>query len=315
MTFPSGPIPVQTSIVGVEALIEQARRLGLLQVYRPGTVFQSPTDLTNVLIVLDGDTDPIPVQSLVGGVVAGTRVMVMTVPPQGIYIIGYLGAAGIASVRPIKTILTVGSGDIEETPGAVWYDFEVLGGGGAGGGAGVTVAGQNSKGSGGGAGSYSRSQFIASELTFPLAYVVGAGGTGVSAGNGNTGATSTIDTTLVTAPGGGGGVTVASNAAAGFCVQGGQGGALGTGQFAVRGGGGTIGVGSASLSGSGTGGNSLLGGGAAGRATGAGGVSAGGLSAGDYGGGGGGAYSNSGGGAVSGGNGGDGVIIVHAHFH
>jgi hypothetical protein len=71
----------EISVVGVEELLTNARRLGLLQTYRPGTVYESPSDLTQVMVTLDGDLEPIRAQSLAGGVLEGSRVMVMTVPP------------------------------------------------------------------------------------------------------------------------------------------------------------------------------------------------------------------------------------------
>lgn len=307
-----GPQSIGTSI---DELTAQARRFGLVQVYRPATVEFTPDDLTRVSVILDGDLESIPAMSLVGGLVAGTRVMVMTVPPQGVYIIGFFGLGGMALVRPVTTFYTVGSGDLEATAGAVWYDIEMVGGGGAGGGAAAAAAGQNSKGSGGGAGSYSRSQFAANELTFPMPYVVGAGGTGVSAAGGNAGGNTTLDTTLMVANGGGGGNTNASSAAAGFSATAGIGGAAGTGQFTAAGGSGGIATGSANLCGSGSGGDSMLGGGGAGRASGAGGASANGFAGGQYGGGGSGAFSNSTGAAATGGSGANGIMIVRSHFH
>lgn len=313
----SAPVPRQIGL-GVEELISQAKRLGLLQTYRPATITDVPTEFSsfaNFLAILDGDDAPIPVQSLVGGLVVGTRVMVMTVPPQGVYVIGFFGLDGMAAVRPLVTHYTVGSGTIEPTPGAVWYDIEMVGGGGAGGGAQAAAAGQNSKGAGGGGGAYARETFSAAELGLPISYTVGAGGIGVSAAGGGAGGLTSIGGGLMLANGGGGGNTNASSAAAGFSATAGLGGIPGTGQFTAAGGAGGIATGSANLCGSGSGGDSMLGGGAAGRASGAGGASANGFTGGNYGGGGSGAFSNSTGAAATGGNGAPGIIIVRSHFH
>jgi hypothetical protein len=306
----------EISVVGVEELLTNARRLGLLQTYRPGTVYESPSDLTQVMVTLDGDLEPIRAQSLAGGVLEGSRVMVMTVPPQGVYIIGFVGIGGFASVKPFQTLITAtGAGTFAGVPGAVYHQIELVGGGGAGGGAALAAAGQNSKGSGGGGGAYARSRINAADLTYPVAYVVGAGGTGVSGAAGNAGANTTFDTTLITAPGGGGGGIALSSAAAGFGVQGGRGGATGVGDLVIGGAGGGFGMGSATLGAGGHGGDSVLGSGSAGRASASAAASLAGLPGGQYGGAGSGAATNAGGGAQPGGDGAAGVIIITSFFH
>lgn len=74
----------------IDALLKQARRLGLVWGLRPATVSDAGTG-TRVQVVVDGDTRPlpVPVDNLSGGGLApGARVMVMQVPPSGNYVIG-----------------------------------------------------------------------------------------------------------------------------------------------------------------------------------------------------------------------------------
>lgn len=60
---------------------------------RPGTVIEDSFVTTSMIVRIDGDTDPVPVQSLVGGLMVNTRVMVLFFPPQGAYIIGVIAEA------------------------------------------------------------------------------------------------------------------------------------------------------------------------------------------------------------------------------
>lgn len=305
-------------VVGIEEMLLQARRLGLLQVYRPATVFLTPTDLTQVQVVLDGDTSPIRAQSLIGGVATGARVMIMTVPPQGVYIIGFVGLSGALSARTSFVELEETTDtEWEGVSGALYYLVECQGGGGAGGGAQVSAAGQHSKGSGGGSGGYSKSFVLASDLDFPITYRAGTGGAGVSAAAGGAGTSSIFDTSVnrVYANGGGGGAFTGPNAAAGYGVEGGAAGTLGVGDFAVQGRPGHHGMGSANLCAGGNGADSFFGGGGLGRASGSGTSSLAGGGATGYGAGGGGAAVNAAGASVAGGSGTNGIIVVTAFFH
>lgn len=76
-----------------EALRQNAGRLGLKWRRIPGTVTEvnGPGEIQ---VRLDGDSDqtlPVKALSLVGGLVAGERVMCDFVPPQGVYVIGRYG--------------------------------------------------------------------------------------------------------------------------------------------------------------------------------------------------------------------------------
>lgn len=77
--------------VGAQAMIEQARRLGLTWNLRPATVNFYDRDTQNVTITYDGDTVSIGAVSLCGGLFTGARVMGMQVPPGGNFIVGTVG--------------------------------------------------------------------------------------------------------------------------------------------------------------------------------------------------------------------------------
>lgn len=71
---------------------ELLRRRDVLWGLRPGTVDDQPGSGSMVWVVFDGSTVPCQVTSLTGrSLPAGTRVMVLRVPPLGNYIIGFVG--------------------------------------------------------------------------------------------------------------------------------------------------------------------------------------------------------------------------------
>lgn len=126
-------------------------------------------------------------------------------------------AFGAINVRVFTT-----SGTYTPTPGTNRVFIECVGGGGAGGGGTATGAGQNSMGSGGGGGAYA-AKFLSTGFA-GKSYVVGAGGTGVSAGTGNPGGDTTFDSTVVVAKGGAGGSASGVSAGIAFGANGGVGG-------------------------------------------------------------------------------------------
>jgi hypothetical protein len=76
----AGELPI---IVGINELRVHAGRLGLIWHLRPATVMS-----TNI-IVFDGDTQPISAVSMIGPLYVGARVMVIIVPPDGNFIVGF----------------------------------------------------------------------------------------------------------------------------------------------------------------------------------------------------------------------------------
>lgn len=72
----------------VNALLMRADQLGLTWRLRPATIDVSTVSGSS-MAVLDGDTVPIRVIPLVGSVSLGDRVMVVSVPPSGHYVIGW----------------------------------------------------------------------------------------------------------------------------------------------------------------------------------------------------------------------------------
>ncbi len=84
--------------VGIEALVDTFRRMGLMWRLLPATVFADDTNTpSSTKITLDGDTDPTRAISMVGLVPQGARVFVMVVPPAGNYIVGRSGRASIVN--------------------------------------------------------------------------------------------------------------------------------------------------------------------------------------------------------------------------
>lgn len=80
----------------VQAVISNARRLGLMWALTPATV-DIAASATNAMVpvIVDGDDVVINTTSLIGGLDPGRRVMVLTVPPAGNYIVGYYGDISI----------------------------------------------------------------------------------------------------------------------------------------------------------------------------------------------------------------------------
>jgi hypothetical protein len=202
----------------------------------------------------------------------------------------------------VRTVFTAGT-TYNKPAAAKQFLIEVQAGGGAGGGAAATSA-QGSGGGGGQGGGYACSLLAAAALGASETITVGAGGTGVSAGTGNTGGTSSFGS-LVSATGGLGGQATGAGTTVGL-QEGGFGTQTFTGQQTAVGQAGAVG---GRLGGSdsfgGLGGSSRLGGGGRGRA---------GNNTGDVGG----VYGGGGGGSTTGGTnaaragavGGAGCVIV-----
>lgn len=177
--------------------------------------------------------------------------------------------------------------------------------GGAGGGAAATAVGETSSGGGGQGGAYARKWVAPVDVPSPVTITVGAGGTGVSGGGGNTGGTSSFGGTLVSADGGIGGGSVGASGT----INGSAGGnslQSTNGDIGIGGQGGSFGFkGGASGGAGGLGGSSHMGGGGASRTS-----SGTGLPGRNYGGGGGGALNGASQLAAAGGAGAGGIVIV-----
>ncbi|GIE28999.1 hypothetical protein Ait01nite_020440 [Actinoplanes italicus] len=81
------------------AVYGQLDRLGLRWRLRPATVTQvEPTG--TIRARLDGDTAAVRVVSMVGPVAAGERVMIVTTPPSGSHIVGWVGGRTAGAGAP-----------------------------------------------------------------------------------------------------------------------------------------------------------------------------------------------------------------------
>jgi len=85
---------------------------------RPGTV----ADVVGPMVLVDGDTVPVEVPSLIGPVPAGQRVMVLFHPPAGAVIIGVIGAAANGPVSGGKT----GATNAGPTSGTTSLTFDTI---------------------------------------------------------------------------------------------------------------------------------------------------------------------------------------------
>lgn len=104
MTSPasfSGAVPQQVGL-GIEELVAAADRLGIKWRLRPGTVVRYTGSATDTPVYLDGDIEEVRAQSLIGTLTAFDRVMVLFVPPQGLYVVGRPGDTNPAQNVQIK---------------------------------------------------------------------------------------------------------------------------------------------------------------------------------------------------------------------
>ena len=115
MTAPSPAVPASVEIAAAQEIVADADRLGLQWQIRPATV-QRIIDATSVLAVYDGDTEPVPMVQLVGGVGPNDRVYAIFVPPQGNYIISlpaYQYNTDVITTDVAATQTTVGAAELD----------------------------------------------------------------------------------------------------------------------------------------------------------------------------------------------------------
>lgn len=94
-----GYVPVRAI---AEAVLERMTRLGLIWRLRPGRVASVGADGT-VRVLHDGDSEPIPVVSMVGPVAVGARVFVVKSPPAGNHIVGWTARPSMLPAWARKT--------------------------------------------------------------------------------------------------------------------------------------------------------------------------------------------------------------------
>jgi hypothetical protein len=302
-----------TSDAFLKSIQENSFSLGLTWNLHPGTTVRAGSGLVDV--TMDGDTTAIQAISLVGGVGANSRVMLLLVPPSSIYIVGFLDT--VAGYRYSDTVFYALNGSFNPAnyPGLRAVRVRCQAGGNGGGGAAVTVASQTSGGSGGQGGGYAESFITAAVLgTSPITVTVGAGGGGNSGASGSEGGDSSFGSLVIADHGDASSVGLVAGAAgtAGWVDGGGGGVQSNTGDFIVTGGGGGSG-GRLGVSGAagGMGGGSFLGHG--GRGCGVTTGSQAGLNGVSWGSGGGGAANGPSHSALVGGDGAHGLVIVDVY--
>lgn len=238
------------------------------------------------------------------GAITATSLTTATLNSKTLADVGFLG----------DTEYFTSSGTWTKPANLKFIEIEVLGGGGAGGGVPTTSAGTSSAGAGGGAGGYARKKILAGDLGATETVTIGAGGTGVASGNGNTGGQTTFGA-HVTAGGGAGGSVGLALGSSFVGYVGGTGGSATGGDLNVPGGAGDLGImnGNLNVALSGKGADSAIGGRGA---TAVGGTSnSNGNAAGGYGSGGSGGINFNGAGSTkTGGAGSGGIVIVKEYF-
>jgi hypothetical protein len=100
--------------VGAQSLVRNANRLGLTWLLRVGTVISS-VDSNRLEVRLDGDEANLTAVSIVGEVVAGRRVYVISIPPAGNYVIGWVGQIFPGQRIATTTETTISAGFTAET--------------------------------------------------------------------------------------------------------------------------------------------------------------------------------------------------------
>lgn len=103
--------------VTAQAALDTFDRQGLKWRLIPATVIGS--GITGVNVVIDGDDLPIPAQSLIGVVTPDMRVMVMDVPPQGKYIVGWYGPNPLPQAGEESVVVTAATSKTQ----AVTFDI------------------------------------------------------------------------------------------------------------------------------------------------------------------------------------------------
>lgn len=99
---------------GVQSLIEMARKLGLVWRLIPATVSAGSNAFGVVPVIFDNDFDETSTISMIGPVAEGVRVFVLSIPPQGNYIIGARGplpaAGSLSAYFAVTSPVNVASG-------------------------------------------------------------------------------------------------------------------------------------------------------------------------------------------------------------
>lgn len=111
---------------GAAAVIENAQRSGLTWRLVPGTVVSTSGNVTSISVVVDGDLEPINTQSLMGPIPVGSRVMVLSVPPQGNYIVGWYGGPTIPQLYGYSGAQSVSFSSVSAQTAVITFPNEFL---------------------------------------------------------------------------------------------------------------------------------------------------------------------------------------------
>lgn len=101
-----------TTVAGLNQFLDVLKRRKILWEFHLGTanaaVTISSSTSSSVSVTLDGDSNPITAQSIIGGFLSGTRVAVIFVPPSGYYIVGQMDIP-IGPLGVVDSVITTAS--------------------------------------------------------------------------------------------------------------------------------------------------------------------------------------------------------------
>lgn len=85
----------QQTTATLDEFLATLKRRKILWEMHIATVNEDSANSTAAKVTIDGDTLPIPVDTIIGNVIQGQRVIVIFVPPSGYYIVGNVDGTGV----------------------------------------------------------------------------------------------------------------------------------------------------------------------------------------------------------------------------
>jgi len=113
-----------SAATAVQALAENADRLGLTWGMRPATVQDYNIETNKALAIYDGDEESISMVSLAGPLLPNFRVMAMQVPPAGNFIVSTLGVPKVGEL--VIRLRTTGTQSIADAGAGEFVQFQAV---------------------------------------------------------------------------------------------------------------------------------------------------------------------------------------------
>ena len=115
----TGKAAAKGAATTVDALLASMKRRRLLWELHLGTVSTAANGTTSG-VLLDGDTNTVPAQSLLGDLPQGQRVVVFYVPPAGYYVAGWVGDPPVAANEAYGSVAVAAGGGVPVTQAVVY---------------------------------------------------------------------------------------------------------------------------------------------------------------------------------------------------